>query len=348
MSEYLDTPIDADDQLIERYAAEFVHRRDRQISRRNLLQAGAYGLTLAAMGIESWDTAADVLRDHNKVNIETLHNAETERQFPHTTLLYLPGLKTTWEESATNLKALEPVVSTIGQMASVGYSNKGFDEDEVFHEITSYLQQGNIKKVYLYGGSFSGLVATALTPRLQQLGYDVPAVFCDSSPSGPADVRDQFPFKCLAIAGEYHLPFPEIVRFCAELNERREHKNERSWQQVWDQSVDQLSPSACSSELAMTQAAYTNRFNLSLYTDALGTTQFVYLGNVHDAVVNNPRATRTWPKFLPHNMHTTLYDTGVAYHASPQYGVNIYRRQMANAIHDLHLIPQLKFPVKYT
>lgn len=319
--------------------------RESMFSRRNVLQLGMTGLwatTLTGMGILTWDSVAKARREHTAVSIQPLPDAEAENTFAHTTTLYLPGLKNTWHESHDNLVALQPSLRHIGRMASLGYSNKGFDVDEVADTILTHLDKNRVSKVNLYGGSFSGMVATQITPRLQAAGYEVPVIFCDSSPSGPADVIDQITFRCMAWAAKYNVSVPDVARLVSELSERAQHKNERSLLQIIEQSFEQITPQACSTELAMTQVNYIDGFEASAYRDQLGATKMAYLGNAGDVVVNNPTAFATWRDTYPNNMHQTAFDTGEAYHASPKYGKDEYNQQLGRVIELLDLVPPRK------
>lgn len=322
-------------------------RYDRISSRRSFLHAVGNVAALATVGAVSWDTMAEVLRDHNRVVIETLHDEQAEAAFPHTTTLYFPGLKNTWGESAANLRALQPALREFSQMASVGYSNRGFDEDEIYDEVVDYLTANDIHTVNLYGGSMGGLLSIALAARLGSAGFNVPTVFCDSTPGGPEDVRDQATFQCMVWGYQAGLTLPECFRFLGEFEERCAHKNERSLSQIWEESWEQLGPRACSSELVQSQTYYISRFRLQDYDEKLGKTKVVYLGNEGDVVVDHNRAFAQFAKKLPRHFVPTTYTTEGAYHASPQWYGQQYCQEIGLIAKDLHLIPRRSSVVKY-
>ena len=190
-----------------------------------------------------------------------------ERYFPHASWILFPGYKTSWEEAQWILNALRGSLNKRGQLAAVGYSNEGLDIDEVVIAVIEHVRAHNITTLYFYGHSFGGMVATQVAARLRELhGVEVAFILLDSSPCNRHDVLDQSWFEGVVLLYESGFRFPTVLRGGYELGERMVHKDERSWGQVVDQSLEQLSPIAPSSVLIQSESAYIYHFDASRFT----------------------------------------------------------------------------------
>ena len=120
--------------------------------------------------------------------------------------------------------------------------------------------------------------------------------------------------------------FPSILRGGYELGERVIHKDERSWRQILDQTLEQLSPIAPSSVLIQTESAYIYHFDGPVRGQARRT-KMAYLGNPWDRTVDYASAKDSWSLTFEANMVSLgLRTDGAApAHASPGWNPHIYR-----------------------
>ena len=82
--------------------------------------------------------------------------------------------------------------------------------------------------------------------------------------------------------------FPSVLRGGYELGERVIHKDERSWRQILDQTLEQLSPIAPSSVLIQSESAYIYHFDGRRFVEKLGGTKMAFIGNPRDQTVQVP------------------------------------------------------------
>ena len=90
-------------------------------------------------------------------------------------------------------------------------------------------------------------------------------ILLDSSPCSKYDVLDQSWFEGVVFLYESGFRFPTVLRGGYELGERMLHKDERSWGQILDQTLEQLAPIAPSSVLIQSESAYIYHFEASRF-----------------------------------------------------------------------------------
>ena len=251
-----------------------------------------------------------------------------ERHFPNASWFLFPGYKTSWEESLWILNALRGALTKRGQLAVVGYSNVGLDIDEIVIAVVEYARAHQLSTFYFYGHSFGGMVATQVAARLRELhGIEVAFILLDSSPYSKYDVLDQSWFEGVVFLYESGFRFPSVLRGGYELGERMMHKNERSWGQVVDQTLEQLSPIAPSSVLIQSESAYIYHYDATRFAGKLGGTRMAFIGNPRDRTVDYETARDSWSLTFKDNMAADFLRTDGARpaHASPGWNPFIYR-----------------------
>ena len=239
----------------------------KRVSRRSfLIGAGSASLLAADMLFTQ-----RVQAERRVSRILEVPDDVAERYYPHASWILFPGYKTSWEEALWILNALRGSLNKRGQLAAVGYSNEGLDIDEVVIAVIEHVRAHNLTTLYFYGHSFGGMVATQVAARLRELhGVEVAFILLDSSPASRHDVLDQSWFEGVVLLYESGFRFPTVLRGGYELGERMLHKNERSWGQVVDQTLEQLSPIAPSSVLIQSESAYIFHFEASRFVGKLG------------------------------------------------------------------------------
>jgi len=265
-----------------------------------------------------------------------------ERYFPHASWILFPGYKTSWEEALWILNALRGSLDKRGQLAAVGYSNEGLDIDEVVIAVIEHVRAHQLTTLYFYGHSFGGMVATQVAARLRELhGVEVAFILLDSSPASRHDVLDQSWFEGVVLLYESGFRFPTVLRGGYELGERMLHKDERSWGQVLDQSLEQLSPIAPSSVLIQSESAYIYHFDVSRFVGKLGGTKMAFIGNPRDKTVDYETARDAWSLTFPANMASDDLRTDGARpeHASPGWSPFVYRPIIDKLQDDLFPLP---------
>ena len=295
----------------------------RRSSRRSFLIGSAAAALLATdLGV-----TRIIQSQRNQTQILPLDDEEARARFPNDRWVLFPGYKTSWEEGLWILNSLRPSLSQRGQMAVMGYSNTGLDINNVVATMNRYVANFQLEKLYFYGHSFGGMVAVEVAARLRDRGIPVELVLLDSSPSSRFDVRDQRMFDGVVYLYEAGVRIPSGLRGTYELGERILHKNERSWRQILDQTLQQLSPLAPSSELIQSESSYIYHFDVSRFQLSLGDTRVVFAGNPNDGVVHYPLARAGWARALPDNVVSVDYVTEGALpaHASPQWNAGIYQ-----------------------
>ncbi|WP_082177536.1 thioesterase domain-containing protein [Arthrobacter sp. RIT-PI-e] len=295
----------------------------RRASRRSFLIGSAAAAVLAGdLGF----TRA-IQSERNQTQILPLDDDQARARFPTARWVLFPGYKTSWEEGLWMLNSLRPVLSQRGQLAVMGYSNTGLDINNVVATMNRYVANFRLEKLYFYGHSFGGMVAVEVAARLRDRGIPVELVFLDSSPSSRFDVRDQRMFDGVVYLYEAGVRIPSGLRGTYELGERIIHKNERTWRQILDQTLEQLSPLAPSSELIQSESSYIYHFDVSRFRLSLGDTSVVFAGNPDDGTVNYSTTRARWASALPENVRDVDYVTEGALpaHASPQWNAGIYQ-----------------------
>ncbi|WP_426975880.1 thioesterase domain-containing protein [Pseudarthrobacter sp. O4] len=304
---------------ILRHAAEL-----KRFSRRNfLLGMGSASLLAADMLLTRQVQAA---RRVNK--ILTVPDDTAEMYFPSASWILFPGYKTSWEEAQWILNSLRGALTERGQLAAVGYSNVGLDIDQIVIAVIEHVRARKLTTLYFYGHSFGGMVATQVAARLRELhGLEVAFILLDSSPNSRYDVLDQSWFEGVVFLYESGFRFPSVLRGGYELGERMLHKDERSWGQVLDQTLEQLSPIAPSSVLVQSESAYIYHFDASRFAGKLGGTRMAFIGNPRDRTVDYETAREAWMLTFKDNMVSDELRTDGARpaHASPGWNPFVYR-----------------------
>ncbi len=278
--------------------------------------------------------AADMLftrkvQTERRVNkILTVQDDVAERFFPRASWILFPGYKTSWEESQWILSSLRGALNKRGQLAAVGYSNLGLDVDKIVIAVIEYVRARDLTTLYFYGHSFGGMLATQVAARLRELhGLEVAFILLDSSPASRRDVLDRSWFEGVVFLYESGFRFPTVLRGGYELGERVLNKDERSWGQIVDQTMEQLSPIAPSSVLIQSESAYIYHFDPSRFVGKLGETKMAFVGNPWDRTVDYESARDSWALTFEANMVSSDLRTDGARpaHASPGWNPSVYR-----------------------
>jgi pimeloyl-ACP methyl ester carboxylesterase len=270
-------------------------------------------------------------------------DAFADAYYPDASWFLFPGYKTSWEEAQWILNALRGALNKRGRLAAVGYSNLGLDIDELVIAVIEHVRANKLTKLFFYGHSFGGMVATQVAARLRELhGVEVAFIVLDSSPYSRFDVLDQSWFDGVVFLYEHGFRVPSVVRGGYELGERVIHKDERSWPQILDQTLEQLSPIAPSSELIQTESAYIYHFNGSRYAEHLGSTKMAYIGNPRDRTVSYSTAVAAWALVFRTNIVSTHLQTEGALpaHASPGWNPTIYRPILEQLLDEFLPLPR--------
>jgi pimeloyl-ACP methyl ester carboxylesterase len=304
---------------ILRHAAQL-----KTFSRRNfLIGAGAASLLAADMFF-----TRHVQAERRTNKILTVSDDFAESYYPNASWILFPGYKTSWEEALWILGSLRGALNQRGQLAAVGYSNEGLDIDQIVIAVIEHVRAKGLTSLYFYGHSFGGMVATQVAARLRELhGVEVEFILLDSSPYSKFDVLDQSWFEGVVVLYEGGFRVPTVLRGGYELGERIVHKDERSWRQIVDQSMEQLSPIAPSSVLIQSESAYIYHFDATRFAGKLGGTRMAFIGNPRDGTVNYETARASWAETFAANMVSSdrRTDDALPAHASPQWNPFIYR-----------------------
>ena len=310
----------------------------KRVSRRTfLIGAGSASLLAADMLF-----TRRVQTDRRVTRILEVPDDVAERYYPYASWILFPGYKTGWEEALWILNALRGSLNKRGRLAAVGYSNEGLDIDEVVIAVIEHARAHNLTTLYFYGHSFGGMVATQVAARLRELhGVEVAFILLDSSPASRHDVLDQSWFEGVVLLYESGFRFPTVLRGGYELGERMLHKDERSWGQIVDQSLEQLSPIAPSSVLIQSESAYIYHFEASRFVGKLGETKMAFIGNPRDKTVDYETARDTWSLSFQANMVSDDLRTDGARpeHASPGWSPFVYRPIIEKLQDDLFPLP---------
>ncbi|QHK21433.1 alpha/beta hydrolase [Pseudarthrobacter psychrotolerans] len=263
--------------------------------------------------------------------------------YPNASWFLFPGYKTSWEEALWILNAMRGALNKRGQLAAVGYSNQGLDIDEVVIAVIEHVRAKKLTRLFFYGHSFGGMVATQVAARLREFhGVEVDFILLDSSPYSRSDVLDESWFDGVVFLYESGFRVPSVVRGSYELGERVIHKDERTWRQILDQTLEQLSPIAPSSVLIQSESAYIYHFDGNRFADKLGDTRMAYIGNPKDSTVRYQTAKAAWSAaFQPHMVSMDLQTDGaLPAHASPGWSPLIYRPIVERLMDEFFPLPR--------
>ncbi|ELT45091.1 alpha/beta fold hydrolase [Arthrobacter nitrophenolicus] len=311
----------------------------KRFSRRSFLTgAGASGLLAADMLL-----TREVQSQRRTNKILPVPDNFADAYYPDASWFLFPGYKTSWEEAQWILNSLRGSLNKRARLAAVGYSNQGLDIDEVVIAVIEYVRARKLTKLFFYGHSFGGMVATQVAARLLELhGVEVQFIVLDSSPYSKHDVLDQSWFDGVVFLYERGFRFPSTLRGGYELGERVIHKDERSWRQILDQTLEQLSPIAPSSVLIQTESAYIYYFDGSRFAGRIGNARMAYIGNPRDRTVRYQTAAEAWAVAFKDNMVSTgLQTTGAApAHASPGWNPNVYNPLLEELLNGFFPLPR--------
>ena len=274
--------------------------------------------------------------------ILTVPDDFADAYYPEASWFLFPGYKTSWEEAQWILNALRGALNKRGQLAAVGYSNQGLDIDGLVIAVIEHVRAKKLTKLFFYGHSFGGMVATQVAARLRELhGVEVAFILLDSSPYSGHDVLDHSWFDGVVFLYERGVRVPTVVRGGYELGERVIHKDERTWRQILDQSLEQLSPIAPSSVLIQSESAYIYHFDGNRFVEKLGGALMAFIGNPQDATVRYQTALEAWAVAYRSNMVSTDLQTLNARpaHASPGWNPSIYRPIIEGLMNDFFPLP---------
>jgi pimeloyl-ACP methyl ester carboxylesterase len=296
----------------------------KQFSRRGFLAgAGVSGLLAADMLLTREVQSA---RETNR--ILALPDDFADAYYPEASWILFPGYKTSWEEAQWILNSLRGALNKRARLAAVGYSNQGLDIDQIVIAVIEHVRARKLTKLFFYGHSFGGMVATQVAARLLELhGVETEFIVLDSSPYSKHDVLDESWFDGVVFLYERGFRFPSTFRGGYELGERVIHKDERTWRQILDQTLEQLSPIAPSNLLIQSESAYIYHFDGSRFAERIGGAKMAYIGNPRDRTVSYQTAVAAWAAVFKANMVSSgLQTEGAApAHASPGWNPNVYR-----------------------
>jgi pimeloyl-ACP methyl ester carboxylesterase len=312
--------------------------RLKKTSRRNFLVTAGVSAALAGDMLFTRRVQAE----RRATKILRVPDSYSDLYFPKASWILFPGYKTSWEEAQWILNSLRPALHQRGRLAAIGYSNLGLDVDEIVRELILHVRELGLEKLYFYGHSFGGMLATQVAARLLELhGVETQLIVLDSSPFSRADVLDQSWFDGVVFLYENGFRIPSVLRGGYELGERVAHKDERTWRQILDQTMEQLSPIAPSSVLIQTESAYIYHFDGLRFAGKIGGTRMAFLGNSDDGTVNYETARAGWSKVFGANMALPTLSTVGARpaHASPQWNGGLYRPLLEKVQNELDPLP---------
>ncbi|MDQ4490124.1 alpha/beta fold hydrolase [Sinomonas sp. ASV486] len=314
-------------------------RRLKAFSRRAFL-GGAVGSALLAT--DMFVTREVQSRRRQTVVLEMADDA-ARRRFPDASWVLFPGYKTSWEEGRIILAALHDSLSERGQLAAIGYSNLGLDIDEILDALRVYVRQRRLRTLYFYGHSFGGMVAVEVASRLlAENGPLVEVIVLDSTPASKYDVLDQSWFDSVVFLYDLGIRIPSLVRGGYEFGERVIHKNERTWTQILDQTLEQLSPLAPSSVLIQAESQYIYDWDVTRFVGTLDRAEMAFIGNPGDQTVNYSSARARWARYFPENLVSSDLQTIGAFpaHASPEWSGIVYNNLLGRLLPQLLPLPR--------
>ncbi|MCZ9883529.1 alpha/beta fold hydrolase [Arthrobacter sp. B2a2-09] len=311
----------------------------KSISRRSFLIGAGASTALAADMLFTRQVQAE----RRTTRILPVGDDFAESYYPNSSWILFPGYKTSWEEAQWILNSLRGSLRQRGQMAAVGYSNLGLEVADVVDTVLAYINERKLNTLYFYGHSFGGMLATEVAALLRERnGISVKLILLDSSPFSKYDILDQSWFDGVVFLYESGFQVPSVLRGGYELGERVVNKHERTWGQIWDQTLEQLSPIAPSSVLIQSESDYIYHFDGTRFIDRLGDTRMAFIGNPNDDTVNYATARAAWAKTFPLNIASTGHRTDGARpaHASPQWNPFIYNPIIEDLENELFPLPR--------
>jgi pimeloyl-ACP methyl ester carboxylesterase len=314
-------------------------RRLRRFSRRAFLGGAVASALLAADAF----VTREVQRQRRQTVVLEVADDAARQRFPDASWILVPGYKTSWEEARIILASLRSSLAERGQLAAIGYSNLGLGVDEILDALRVYVRQRRLRTLYFYGHSFGGMVAVEVASRLlAEDGMQVKVILLDSTPASKYDVLDQGWFDSVVVLSDLGLKIPSVVRGGYEFGERVVHKNERTWSEIVDQTLEQLSPLAPSTVLIQTESQYIYDWNATRFAGALGTAQMAFFGNPGDQTVDYASARNRWDRLFAANMASSDLQTIGAFpaHASPQWSGIVYNRLLNQLLPQLLPLPR--------
>lgn len=314
-------PAERDQSKLSEFSANLSAIERLQLSRRKLLGMGLAGLAIAADLKITEEVQA--VRDHT--HIAEISTPEAQENHPSSSWLLLPGFNTSWEGSRWIASSLQDTMEERGRVSYLGYSNKGLDIDEVKDSVETYVRNENLENVYLYGHSFSSMVALEVAEHLKKsTNVHIPLFTPDSSPSSEVDIYERKELDLLSLSYKNGFKITSALRGCMGLAERTANKNERTWREVVSQSLEDLLPGAASSALMQSQANYISNFRLKDH-ELPYETAVAMLANVNDETVNISQATAAWEDFCGLQFGGVYWTTGAKpAHASPNWNSKLY------------------------
>ena len=306
----------------ERFNSDYdAAERIGKFSRRTLFIGGA-----ALAGVYADMAVADHLQqERSRVQVAEISDDETREKFPHDLWLVLPGFKMGWDDSRRIAESLSPSMRERGRIAYAGYSNKGLHLPEIKREVDTFLECEDIKRLFIYGHSFGGMVGSEIAHHIQnETDVDCNIGLLDSSPSSVRDVRQKLQIETLALLDRLNIPIPTCGRAMFEGGERITNKDERSWGEVYHQTAAELVPGAPSSRLIRTEGAYIHDFDIREFPLS-SDTNICMLANIEDETVNISSAISHWSSELKKAFRDVLWTNGAQpAHASPFWNPKIY------------------------
>ena len=301
------------------------------------------GVTASSLLAADMFVTREVQRQRRQTVVLEVADDAARRRFPDASWILFPGYKTSWEEARIILSSLRGSLADRGQLATVGYSNLGLDIDEILDALRVYARQKRLRTLYFYGHSFGGMVATEAAARLlSQDGVQVKVIVLDSSPASKFDVLDQAWFDSVVHLYEIGVRIPSIVRGGYEFGERVINKHERTWGEIVDQTLEQLSPLAPSSVLIQSESEYIYQWDATRFGDAMGTARMAFIGNPSDTTVSYPSARARWERYFGRNLVSSDLQTIGAFppHASPQWSGIVYNQVLGRLLPQLLPLPR--------
>lgn len=301
--------------------------RVEEISRRALIRCG-----LAATALTADLYTTDIIQNtRNYVQVAKTHDT-MDSTYRYESWMVLPGFKMSWEDSRRIANSLAPTMLERGHVSYVGYSNEGLDVDEVVESIDTFAKKEKIRKLHLYGHSFGGMVSKEVAEQLaSHSNIEVDAIAFDSTPSAYEDIYEKAEVDFLSGCYEAQLSIPTTLRGMLEIGERTVNKHERTWRQVLEQSLRELTPGAPSSKLILSEASYIRNYNPAGHP-VDPSTKFGMLANMEDKTVNISSATQHWSDILQGAFGPVEWTRGAKpAHASPFWNQEIYNRQFRQA-----------------
>ena len=272
---------------------------------------GAYGLVLAIGAGNLAQDTYDILREDQSTTVEALPSFEDERNFPNTAWIMVPGYNMAWRDSREAAEALKPELEKTGQVHWIGYSNEGFDIDEIKTKTLEHLRKNDLENVSLYGYSFGGMVSVELATYLAEHDVNVKEIVLDSSPHSLEDVRkEQVAVRFMAVGA-----VGSFARAAAGV------ATEEGVLQDYLRSNDTEHASA---RLLQDSSKYIVNFDLSEFASKLPEqTRLTYIGSDNDDRIETSTAYDGWKDEF--SGRAFLYrDSTPAGHASPRGDTEIY------------------------